>query len=91
MLHLAGGITFGVDVGYFLELERAFERDGVVNAASEKKEVLGADVSLCQLVASLIVRENLFQLAGNAHELLHGGLGLFGRHGTAHLRQIQGE
>ena len=27
VLHLAGGIAFGVDVGNFLELERAFERD----------------------------------------------------------------
>ena len=25
MLHLAGGVAFGVDVGDFFELERAFE------------------------------------------------------------------
>ena len=33
VLHFAGRIAFGVDVGNFLQLERAFERDGVVDAA----------------------------------------------------------
>jgi hypothetical protein len=28
VLHLGGGIALGVDVGDFLQLERAFERDG---------------------------------------------------------------
>ena len=91
VLHLARRITFGVNVGDFLELERAFERDGIVNAASEEKEVLGADISFRQLVASLIVGENLFQLAGDAHEFLHRRFGLFGVHDAAHLREIQGE
>jgi len=39
VLHLAGGVAFGVDVGDFLELERAFEGDGVVDAAAEEEEV----------------------------------------------------
>src|ERR1700674_2736551 len=91
VLHLSRRITFGVNIGNFLEFERAFERDGIVNAASEEEEVLRTDISFRQLVASLVVRENLFQLAGDVRKLLHGGLGLFGRHGAAHLRQIQGE
>ena len=42
VLHLAGGVAFGVDVGDLLELERAFEGDGVVDAAAEEEEVVGA-------------------------------------------------
>ena len=38
VLHLARGITFGVDVGNFLQLERAFEGDGEMNAAPEDTE-----------------------------------------------------
>ena len=34
MLQFAGGIAFGVDVGDFLELERAFQGDWIVNAAA---------------------------------------------------------
>ena len=41
VLHLAGGVAFGVDVGDLLELERAFEGDGVVDAAAEEEEVAG--------------------------------------------------
>ena len=44
VLHLAGGVAFGVDVGNFLELERAFEGDGVVDAAAEEEEVAGVGV-----------------------------------------------
>ena len=41
VLHLAGGVAFGVDVGDLLELEGAFEGDGVVDAAAEEEEVVG--------------------------------------------------
>jgi hypothetical protein len=41
VLHLAGGVAFGVDVGDLLELECAFEGDGVVDAAAEEEEVAG--------------------------------------------------
>jgi len=40
LFHFAGGIAFGVDVGNFLKFEGAFERDRVVNAASEVQENL---------------------------------------------------
>ena len=36
MLQFAGGVGFGVDVGNFLELERAFHGDGIMHAAPEK-------------------------------------------------------
>ena len=40
MLHLAGGVALGVDVGDLLELERALERDRVVQAAAQEQRVL---------------------------------------------------
>ena len=41
VLHLAGGVAFGVDVGDLFEFECAFEGDGVVDAAAEEEEVVG--------------------------------------------------
>ena len=46
VLELAGRIGLGVDVGDFLELERAFERDRVVQAAAEEQRVLLAREAL---------------------------------------------
>ena len=54
MLHLAGGVAFGVDVGDLLEFERAFEGDGVVDAAAEEEEVVGGVEDLCELVALVV-------------------------------------
>src|SRR5271165_7125039 len=39
VLHFSGGIAFGVDVGDFFEFEGAFERDGIVNAATQVKKI----------------------------------------------------
>ena len=39
VLHLAGGVALGVDVRDFFQLQRAFERDGVVNSPTEIQEV----------------------------------------------------
>ena len=39
MLHLAGRIALGVDVADLLELERALQRDGVVDAAAQEEEI----------------------------------------------------
>ncbi len=43
VFHFARWITFGVDVGNLLELERAFEGDGEVDAAAEKQKIGGAE------------------------------------------------
>ena len=40
MLELAGRVGLGVDVADLLELQRAFERDRVVQAAAEEQRVL---------------------------------------------------
>ena len=39
VLQLARRIAFGVDVGNFLELERAFQRDRIIDAAAEIEHV----------------------------------------------------
>ena len=39
VLHLAGRVALGVDVGDLLQLERALERDRVVDPAAEEQEV----------------------------------------------------
>src|SRR3990172_3025027 len=40
VLHLTGGIALGVDIGDLLELERALERDRVLDPAAEVEEAL---------------------------------------------------
>ena len=47
VLHLAGGVAFGVDVADLLQLERAFEGDGVVDAATEEEEIARGAERLC--------------------------------------------
>ena len=39
MLHFAGRVALGVDVGDFLQLQRSFECDGEVDAATQIKEI----------------------------------------------------
>src|SRR3546814_14342575 len=39
LLHFARGITFGVDVADFLELQRPFERQRIIGAASQIEHV----------------------------------------------------
>ena len=41
VLHLPGRIALGMNIGQFLELERALKRDGIVDAPPEIQEVAG--------------------------------------------------
>lgn len=54
VLHLAGGVAFGVDVGDLLQLEGAFEGDGVVDAPAEEEEVVGAVEEFGEMLAVLV-------------------------------------
>src|SRR6185437_8636873 len=66
VLHLAGGVAFGVDVGDLLELEGAFEGDGVVDAAAEEEEVAGVIELLGERVGKVVGgAEDVFELAGD--------------------------
>src|SRR6185437_13897089 len=84
-------ITFRVDVGNFLQFERAFERDGVVDTASQEQEILRARIFLGQIFTFFFAGQQVFELARNTREFLDGLFGLVGVHSAALLRQVQGE
>ena len=66
VLHLAGGVAFGVDVGDLLELEGSLERDGVVDAAAEEEEVARCRKVLGKVSALVVyAAEDFFDLAGD--------------------------
>jgi len=92
VLHLAGGVAFGVDVGDLLELEGAFEGDGVVDAAAQEEEVAGGGELLGEVAAEVVHRaEDGFNLAGDLGQLgdeVQRGLK---RDGLADLREIERE
>ena len=46
MLHLAAGVPLGVDVRDLLQLERALERHGEVDAPAQIQRVAGLGVTL---------------------------------------------
>ena len=92
VLHLAGGVAFGVDVGDLLELEGAFEGDGVVDAAAEEEEVAGGAEGLGELAAlSIYGTQNLLNFSGDFRKLGDEVDGLFLGDGAAELGEVEGE
>ena len=75
VLHLAGGVAFGVDVGDLLELERAFEGDGVVDSAAEEEEVVGGVEEFGEVLALLVEGEARGAAAVGAGPGVGEGLG----------------
>ena len=71
VLHFAGRIAFGVDVGNFLQLQRAFERDGVVDAAAEIEKIGVAEKLPRELFDFRVALEDVFDLVRNARDFLH--------------------
>ena len=67
VLHLAGGIALGVDVGNLLELQGAFEGDGEIVLAAEEEEVLRVR----------ILERDAFDLFVHACLFCIGAFGLF--------------
>ena len=60
VLHLAGRISLGVDVGDLLQLERAFESDGEMHAAAQEEEIGGVVQLAAQRLVHRVVREHAF-------------------------------
>ena len=60
VLHLTGGVALGVDVADLLELERAFEGDGVVDATAQEEEVVGGVEDAGELGALVVHRAEDF-------------------------------
>ena len=72
VLHLAGRIALGVDVGDLLELQRAFERDREVDAAAQEQEIGGAEQRLAPVPRRSRRCERIaLQLARQPQQLLH--------------------
>ncbi len=101
MLHLAGGISFGVDIGHFLELQRPFHGDGIAGAAPQVQNVAGFDHGLGDLLKAVVMIEDFRGPAGNLGQGNgQAGLGLgvdratAPRHGDGQAgqnRQLRGE
>src|SRR6266481_797476 len=88
VLHLASGVALGVDIGNFLQLQRALKSNGVVNATGQEEEVLGAGILFGQVFAFFVARQQAFELSRKLYQLLNQMLGLlFGRN-TAQFAQI---
>ena len=77
VLELARGIRLGVDVRDFLQLERALERHGVVDAAAEEERVLALRETLRPRLDLRLEVQRVLDAAGHEAQLLDGvGLGL---------------
>ena len=70
VLELAGGITFGVDIGNFLKLQRAFERDRKARAAAEIKHVPRFGEIARQLLELRFERQGFVQSARHLDQRL---------------------
>ena len=68
VLHLARGIGLGVEVGYFLELERALERRRVGYAAADEEESARVGEVARERLYFLFAVEHRGLFAGNVHE-----------------------
>src|SRR6516162_7524814 len=74
MLHLPGGVSFSVNIGYFLELQGTLERDGIVIFATDVKEVFRAAILLRQCAHFLGTAQNLADLVRHPLEAAQYGL-----------------
>ena len=52
MLHLAGGVAFGVDVADLLELEGPLQGDGIVDLPPQEEGITDAMVALGQIATA---------------------------------------
>ena len=77
VLQFAGRIAFRVNVGNFLELQRAFHGDGIVDAAPEVEHVLGMGNFPRHAGNVLLLLQDFRHVAGRfnqgAHEFLLQG------------------
>src|SRR5579859_664958 len=93
VLHFAGGIAFGVDVRNFLELEGAFEGDGIVNAATEIEKI-GATKKLAGEIfvkTGFLGLQNRFHFVGNPGEFLEKVFCGVGGERAANFAEMHGE
>ena len=62
VLQLPGGVGLRVNVGDFLQFQRPLQRDGIVDSASDKENVIRSQVTVCKALNQLPVLQNLLHL-----------------------------
>src|ERR1039458_2017295 len=70
VLHLGGGIAFGMDVGYFFELQRAFEGYREIVTPAEVQEIGGVFVYAGYLFYLGVEQEGLFYFFRDVLQLI---------------------
>src|SRR5205814_8990264 len=68
VLHFRGGVAFGVNVGNFLQLERAFKGNREVVEPAKEEEILGRGVLQRDFCDDVALAENLFDLSWKGFE-----------------------
>ena len=93
VLHFAGGITFGMDVRNFFELQGPFERDGIMDAAAQVKEIRVAKKLPRKIFieAGRIGLQNGFDFVGDTQRFLHEVSGGRIAHFSTRLAEIRRE
>ena len=71
MLEFAGRISFGVDIGDLLELERAFHSDRKMCATAEEQRVFFVTKNLSHFSDSIFHSQRRFKGAGQGANLVH--------------------
>ena len=71
VLHLAGRITLGVNVRDLLQLERAFERNRIVDAAAQVQEIRAVVEPRGEVLDLLAGMQNLFEQLRQLQQVLN--------------------
>ncbi len=69
MLHFARWIAFGVDIGNLLEFERAFQGDGIIDAAAEIEKIMAVHELARELFDFIFDLQRLFDPAWQMHQI----------------------
>src|SRR5690348_1158025 len=77
VFHLACGITFGMDVGNLFELQGAFERNRVVDATAEIKEIGVTKELAAEGFVFVVALQNRFELVRQTRQFLNDALRCF--------------
>ncbi len=88
VLHLPRGIPLGVDVGDLLQLERALERDGIVDAPPEVQKITSLIEPLRDLLGERIALERLLEEQRQLRQRLEVRPRLVPRQRPANLSEI---
>ncbi len=89
MFHFARWIAFGVNVRDFLEFQRAFKRDGIVNAPSEEKKVLRAVELPGKPLVLRVSSQHRLEFGRYRYQLLHRVVQDRGWQAVSNLSQVE--